>query len=253
MSSYIVSSYIRKMSAARGPIPTADEVLQNAGAFGAHLGFGSIAGYAAGKAMRAGTNMGLALAGAGFIGAQMLQSRGYISVDWVKVETEVRAALDVDGDGALTAKDASIAWDTVVDSLRVGVPGGTGFAAGAAAGFAGGGVAKIILAGGLVPAAAALSAADAYAKSAHFREHLAASYPRVAEELASRLGSGAVDAAGERGDAAFRAALTAVKSRSALDDLRVRVRRNDAGLGRNAVRARLALVDELRREKKAGR
>lgn len=251
MSSYIVSSY-RKMSAARGPIPTADEVLQNAGAFGAHLGFGSIAGYAAGKAMRAGTNMGLALAGAGFIGAQMLQSRGYISVDWVKVETEVRAALDVDGDGALTAKDASIAWDTVVDSLRVGVPGGTGFAAGAAAGFAGGGVAKIILAGGLVPAAAALSAADAYAKSAHFREHLAASYPRVAEELASRLGSGAVDAAGERGDAAFRAALTAVKSRSALDELRVRVRRNDAGLGRNAVRARLALVDELRRGK-AGR
>ena len=140
----------------------------------------------------------------------------------------------------------------MVDSLRVGVPGGTGFAAGAAAGFAGGGVAKIILAGGLVPAAAALSAADAYAKSAHFREHLAASYPRVAEELASRLGSGAVDAAGERGDAAFRAALTAVKSRSALDDLRVRVRRNDAGLGRNAVRARLALVDELRRGK-AGR
>ena len=125
------------MSAARGPIPTADEVLQNAGAFGAHLGFGSIAGYAAGKAMRAGTNIGLALAGAGFIGAQMLQSRGYISVDWKKVETEVRAALDVDGDGALTAKDASIAWDTVVDSMRVGVPGGTGFAAGAAAGFAG--------------------------------------------------------------------------------------------------------------------
>ena len=83
------------MSAARGPIPTADEVLQNAGAFGAHLGFGSIAGYAAGKAMRAGTNMGLALAGAGFIGAQMLQSRGYISVDWVKVETEVaRKELD---------------------------------------------------------------------------------------------------------------------------------------------------------------
>ena len=53
------------MSAARGPIPTADEVLQNAGAFGAHLGFGSIAGYAAGKAMRAGTNIGLVLAGAG--------------------------------------------------------------------------------------------------------------------------------------------------------------------------------------------
>jgi uncharacterized membrane protein (Fun14 family) len=245
------------MSAARGPIPTADEVLQNAGAFGAHLGFGSIAGYAAGKAMRAGTNIGLALAGAGFIGAQMLQSRGYISVDWKKVETEVRAALDVDGDGALTAKDASIAWDTVVDSMRVGVPGGTGFAAGAAAGFAGGGVAKIVLAGGLMPAAAALSAADAYAKSAHFREHLAVSYPRVAEELASRLGAGAVDAAGERGDAAFRAALSAVKGDTsparALDELRVRVRRNDAGLERNAVRARLALVDELRREKKAGR
>ena len=105
-----------------------------------------------------------------------------------------------------------------------------------------------------MPAAAALSAADAYAKSADFREHLAASFPRVAEQLAARLGGGAVDAAGERGEAAFRVALTAtgVRGRIALDELRVRVRRNDAGLDRNAVRARLALVDELRREK-AGR
>ena len=77
---------------------------------------------------------------------------------------------------------------------------------------------------------------------------------RVAEQLAARLGGGAVDAAGERGEAAFRVALTAtgVRGRIALDELRVRVRRNDAGLDRNAVRARLALVDELRREK-AGR
>ena len=84
-----------------------------------------------------------------------------------------------------------------------------------------------------------------------------ASCAEPTEELASRLGAGAVDAAGERGDAAFRAALFGfVKgdktSRRALDELRVRVRRNDAGLERNAVRARLALVDELRREK-AGR
>ena len=39
------------MTSGRGLIPTTEEVLQNAGAFGAHLGFGSIAGYAAGKAM----------------------------------------------------------------------------------------------------------------------------------------------------------------------------------------------------------
>ena len=56
-----------------------------------------------------------------------------------------------------------------------------------------------------MPAAAALSAADAYAKSAHFREHLAASFPRVAEQLAARLGGGAVDAAGERGEAPSKA------------------------------------------------
>ena len=84
------------MTSGRGLIPTTEEVLQNAGAFGAHLGFGSIAGYAAGKAMRAGTNIGLVLAGAGFITAQMLQQRGYIQVDWNKVENEVRAVLDVD-------------------------------------------------------------------------------------------------------------------------------------------------------------
>ena len=125
------------MTSGRGLIPTTEEVLQNAGAFGAHLGFGSIAGYAAGKAMRAGTNIGLVLAGAGFITAQMLQQRGYIQVDWNKVENEVRAVLDVDGDGELTTTDASIAWDGIVDSLRVGVPGSAGFAAGALAGFGG--------------------------------------------------------------------------------------------------------------------
>ena len=90
------------MTSGRGLIPTTEEVLQNAGAFGAHLGFGSIAGYAAGKAMRAGTNIGLVLAGAGFITAQMLQQRGYIQVDWNKVENEVRAVLDVDGDGEIS-------------------------------------------------------------------------------------------------------------------------------------------------------
>jgi uncharacterized membrane protein (Fun14 family) len=132
------------MTSGRGLIPTTEEVLQNAGAFGAHLGFGSIAGYAAGKAMRAGTNIGLVLAGAGFITAQMLQQRGYIQVDWNKVENEVRAVLDVDGDGELTTTDASIAWDGIVDSLRVGVPGSAGFAAGALAGFGGGGVAKLV-------------------------------------------------------------------------------------------------------------
>ena len=234
------------MTSGRGLIPTTEEVLQNAGAFGAHLGFGSIAGYAAGKAMRAGTNIGLVLAGAGFITAQMLQQRGYIQVDWNKVENEVRAVLDVDGDGELTTTDASIAWDGIVDSLRVGVPGSAGFAAGALAGF--GGVAKLVAVSG-VGAATALTAAETYAKSDEFREYLATQYPLIAETLAKGIGE-RVDAVRD-GDAAFRLALRMRRDLNAIDDLRSRVRRNDAGHERAVVKERLKLVDERRRVVKA--
>ena len=232
------------MTSGRGLIPTTEEVLQNAGAFGAHLGFGSIAWYAAGKAMRAGTNIGLVLAGAGFITAQMLQQRGYIQVDWNKVENEVRAVLDVDGDGELTTTDASIAWDGIVDSLRVGVPGSAGFAAGALAGFGGGGVAKLVAVSGVV-AATALTAAETYAKSDEFREYLATQYPLIAETLARQIGE-RVDAVRD-GDAAFRLALRMRRDLNAIDDLRSRVRRNDAGHERAVVKERLKLVDERRR------
>ena len=49
------------------------------------------------------------------------------------------------------------------------------------------------------------------------------------------------------GDAAFRLALRMRRDLNAIDDLRSRVRRNDAGHERAVVKERLKLVDERRR------
>jgi hypothetical protein len=53
------------------------------------------------------------------------------------------------------------------------------------------------------------------------------------------------------GDAAFRLALRIRRDLNAIDDLRSRVRRNDAGHERATVKERLKLVDERRRVVKA--
>ena len=130
----------------------------------------------------------------------------------------------------------------------MGVPGGAGFAAGALAGFGGGGVAKLVAVSG-VGAATALTAAETYAKSDEFREYLATQYPLIAETLAKGIGE-RVDAVRD-GDAAFRLALRMRRDLNAIDDLRSRVRRNDAGHERATVKERLKLVDERRRVVKA--
>ena len=121
-----------------GVLPSADEVLQNAGPFGTQLGLGSLAGYAAGVAVRTAGTLGFALAGGAFIALQGLQYKGYISVDWHRVEREMKDYLDTDGDGKLTTKDVRAYWTQATDILAFGLPGGAGFSLGLAYGVGGG-------------------------------------------------------------------------------------------------------------------
>ena len=115
------------MTGEKSMLPSADDVIANAGAFGQQLGFGALAGYVSGRFARAGATVGLALCGGAFVALQTLQYGGYVRVDWHKVEREARRAMDANGDGALTADDAKLAWGEVVDVLAFGVPSGAGF------------------------------------------------------------------------------------------------------------------------------
>jgi hypothetical protein len=59
-----------------GVLPDTSEILANAGPFGTQVGFGAVAGYCAGVALRVAGTAGLALAGAGFVALQGLQYKG---------------------------------------------------------------------------------------------------------------------------------------------------------------------------------
>ena len=91
----------------RWALPDADEILRNAG-LREQLGLG-VAGYCAGVALRTAGTFGLARRRV-FLALQGLQYKGYISVDWHRVEREMVGALDVDGDGTLTDVDARAHW-----------------------------------------------------------------------------------------------------------------------------------------------
>ncbi|EEH56871.1 uncharacterized protein MICPUCDRAFT_57905 [Micromonas pusilla CCMP1545] len=184
------------MTGEKSMLPSADDVIANAGAFGQQLGLGALAGYVSGRFARAGATVGLALCGGAFVALQTLQYGGYVRVDWHKVEREARRAMDANGDGALTADDAKLAWGEVVDVLAFGVPSGAGFGLGLAHGVGLPG-ANLLAGGALFAAAPALCGAHLFQTSDGFRETLEKAAPMLSRELTR-----AVDAAKTRAEAA---------------------------------------------------
>ena len=61
---------------------------------------------------------------------QLLQHAGYIKVDWIKVQHDVEAALDQDGDGKFDRKDIEILKNKYMAILQQSLVTGGGFAAG---------------------------------------------------------------------------------------------------------------------------
>ena len=88
--------------------------------------FGICCGYAA-KRLAKDAMYGIGLA---FMGLQGLVWLGYIKINWSKIEGDVVKAVDQDGDGKLTVKDAGVILRRFIGFMRVGLPNAAGFSSG---------------------------------------------------------------------------------------------------------------------------
>eukprot|EP00483_Globobulimina_turgida_P001318 UN01320 len=97
--------------------------------------FGVCMGACAGIASKKVTKAAATLIGVSFIALQALQYSGYITVNWMKVESDVIKAVDQNDDGKFDAKDIAILKGKYMAILQQSVFAGSGFIAGFAAGF----------------------------------------------------------------------------------------------------------------------
>jgi len=74
--------------------------------------------------------VGAFVAGTAFMFVQGLAYLGYIDVKWNKVQKEIMGALDADGDGEVTTKDAKVFGEKLMNVLRFNLPASGSFAAG---------------------------------------------------------------------------------------------------------------------------
>lgn len=68
--------------------------------------------------------------GMAVIGLQTLSYLGYIKINWSAVEDDIVKAVDQDGDGKLTASDASAILKRFAKFLSTGMPNAAGFSTG---------------------------------------------------------------------------------------------------------------------------
>ena len=200
-----------------GVLPDTSEILANAGPFGTQVGFGAVAGYCAGVALRVAGTAGLALAGAGFVALQGLQYKGYVAVDWQKVERELRDTVR-DISGASSEAASRRAMDEMADAIKFGLPGAGGFSLGVAYGV-GGVLGRAAAMGTLWTLGPTLGVSHLYQVSDAFRDQVSARSPFLAEALERALAEARKNAlaamedsrdaafGGLAGDAAWRASL----------------------------------------------
>lgn len=62
--------------------------------------------------------------------AQALSFMGYIHVRWGKLQRDILAHLDADGDGKLTTNDFAVLWRKLLTVLRFNLPSAGGFGSG---------------------------------------------------------------------------------------------------------------------------
>ena len=168
-----------------GVLPDTSEILANAGPFGTQVGFGAVAGYCAGVALRVAGTAGLALAGAGFVALQGLQYKGYVAVDWQKVERELRDTVR-DISGASSEAASRRAMDQMADAIKFGLPGAGGFSLGVAYGV-GGVLGRAAAMGTLWTLGPTLGVSHLYQVSDAFRDQVSARSPFLAEALERAL------------------------------------------------------------------
>ena len=251
-----------------GVLPDTSEILANAGPFGTQVGFGAVAGYCAGVALRVAGTAGLALAGAGFVVLQGLQYKGYVAVDWQKVEREVRDTVR-DITRASSEPASSRAVDEAARALKFGVPGAGGFSLGLAYGV-GGALGRAAALGGAWTLGPSLGVAHAYQNSDAFRDAVAGRAPVLADALDRALGEARIGAraaaeassaafGGLAGDAAWRASLREADTLAKLRKLEREARPARVWVGKangrdvEVAATRLAAVRAKRRALEAAR
>mmetsp|Transcript_19208 Transcript_19208/g.21967 ORF Transcript_19208/g.21967 Transcript_19208/m.21967 type:complete len:199 (-) Transcript_19208:162-758(-) len=94
------------------------------------ISYGFVMGYCSGLALKKVGKAVAVVVGGGFIVLQGLQHAGYVHVDHTKFKEQIEGVLDLNKDGIVDKKDASIAFNKIQSILTVGVPSGGGFCAG---------------------------------------------------------------------------------------------------------------------------
>ena len=65
-----------------------------------------------------------------FIPLQFGSAQGYVNINWKKMQGDVVRAVDPDGDGQLTKKDAKLLWKRFLAFAQRNLPSSSGFAGG---------------------------------------------------------------------------------------------------------------------------
>eukprot|EP01099_Mayorella_cantabrigiensis_P001347 TRINITY_DN1585_c0_g1_i1.p1 TRINITY_DN1585_c0_g1~~TRINITY_DN1585_c0_g1_i1.p1 ORF type:complete len:110 (-),score=32.51 TRINITY_DN1585_c0_g1_i1:17-346(-) len=75
------------------------------------IGIGFVGGFCSAVALKSAGRAAAVLFGGAFIFLQYLSYKGYIQVDWQKVEKSMITSLDQNADGKLDKKDAVLLWN----------------------------------------------------------------------------------------------------------------------------------------------
>lgn len=94
------------------------------------ISVGTGLGFCSGYALKQVGKAAAVTVGALFVLVQVASAKGYIDVNWKKVEKDVITAVDPDGDGKITKKDLKIWFDRLLVTLKYNLPSSAGFSAG---------------------------------------------------------------------------------------------------------------------------
>lgn len=93
-------------------------------------------GFCSGYAVKEVGKIAAVTIGTLFVLIQFASRKGYVNVNWEKVQKDMVAAVDPDKDGKITKKDVRIWYNRLMDVLKENLPSSAGFAGGFALGIA---------------------------------------------------------------------------------------------------------------------
>mmetsp|Transcript_22058 Transcript_22058/g.20053 ORF Transcript_22058/g.20053 Transcript_22058/m.20053 type:complete len:185 (-) Transcript_22058:29-583(-) len=99
------------------------------------LGYGFMMGYSSGYCLKKLSRVIAFAVGGVFITVQFLSYHGYMNVNYDKFEKDVEKMFDINQDGKVDDKDATLAYNKINKVLGYHLPTGGGFTAGLIAGF----------------------------------------------------------------------------------------------------------------------